>query len=236
MSDRDNSKNLISANSICSLLNFSGENTLDFLNNLLISNLIALSENTYQYTALCNPKGRIIASMWVKIINAEQINIICPTNMSEHLINFFNMRKFRLKINISQPQDDIIINTRNFSIFSTDKTNKQIELASKETFYEAFFNKNLPWIDCNNTENFIPQHVNLDLHENTMSFTKGCYPGQEIIARIKYLGTIKKRMILLSKNNEKALLDSAEKLQAVSPIIHNRHKNQFFIQVIAAIK
>lgn len=41
---------------------------------------------------------------------------------------------------------------------------------------------------------FIPQTINLDLIDG-LSFTKGCYPGQEIIARLRYRGKVKQRMI-----------------------------------------
>lgn len=44
-------------------------------------------------------------------------------------------------------------------------------------------------------EEFVPQMVNFDLIGG-VSFTKGCYPGQEIVARMKYLGKLKKRMFL----------------------------------------
>ncbi len=44
-------------------------------------------------------------------------------------------------------------------------------------------------------EQFIPQMVNLDAIEG-VSFQKGCYPGQEIVARTEYLGKIKRRMYL----------------------------------------
>jgi hypothetical protein len=40
---------------------------------------------------------------------------------------------------------------------------------------------------------FVPQWVNLDLLGG-ISFTKGCYTGQEIVARMKYLGRVKRRM------------------------------------------
>jgi hypothetical protein len=42
-------------------------------------------------------------------------------------------------------------------------------------------------------ENFIPQSLNLDLIGG-VSFRKGCYPGQEIVARVRYLGRPKHRM------------------------------------------
>jgi folate-binding protein YgfZ len=42
---------------------------------------------------------------------------------------------------------------------------------------------------------FVPQMLNLQLVEG-LSFKKGCYPGQEIVARMQYLGTLKRRMYL----------------------------------------
>ncbi len=42
-------------------------------------------------------------------------------------------------------------------------------------------------------EAFVPQMVNLQL-VNGVSFQKGCYPGQEIVARMHYLGKLKRRM------------------------------------------
>jgi len=44
-------------------------------------------------------------------------------------------------------------------------------------------------------EQFIPQMINLDLIGG-VSFKKGCYPGQEIVARTHYLGKLKRRMYL----------------------------------------
>ena len=44
-------------------------------------------------------------------------------------------------------------------------------------------------------ETFVPQMVNLDLIGG-VSFEKGCYPGQEIVARMHYRGTLKQRMYL----------------------------------------
>lgn len=41
---------------------------------------------------------------------------------------------------------------------------------------------------------FVPQMVNLDLLDG-ISFTKGCYTGQEIVARTRYLGRVKRRML-----------------------------------------
>ncbi|MDC1311209.1 hypothetical protein N8Z26_01985 [Burkholderiales bacterium] len=42
-------------------------------------------------------------------------------------------------------------------------------------------------------EQFLPQMINLEKREG-VSFSKGCYPGQEIVARTKYLGSVKRKL------------------------------------------
>ena len=44
-------------------------------------------------------------------------------------------------------------------------------------------------------ERFVPQMLNFELTDG-VSFTKGCYPGQEIVARTQYLGKSKRRMFI----------------------------------------
>lgn len=51
----------------------------------------------------------------------------------------------------------------------------------------------LPAVFAATRERFVPQMANLQLVDG-VSFKKGCYPGQEIVARMQYLGTLKRRM------------------------------------------
>lgn len=51
----------------------------------------------------------------------------------------------------------------------------------------------LPAVYAETVEAFVPQMVNLHL-VNGVSFTKGCYPGQEVVARMQYLGKLKRRL------------------------------------------
>lgn len=51
----------------------------------------------------------------------------------------------------------------------------------------------IPWITTATQEQFVPQMVNLD-RIGALSYSKGCYPGQEIVARTHYLGRLKQRM------------------------------------------
>ena len=52
----------------------------------------------------------------------------------------------------------------------------------------------MPTVLPGTIEQFVPQMANLDL-VGGISFNKGCYPGQEIVARMHYLGRLKQRMI-----------------------------------------
>lgn len=51
----------------------------------------------------------------------------------------------------------------------------------------------VPWIGAATSDAFIPQMANWDLLGG-VDFRKGCYPGQEIVARMQYLGKLKERL------------------------------------------
>jgi folate-binding protein YgfZ len=85
----------------------------------------------------------------------------------------------------------------------------------------------LPNVYAETAELFIPQMLNLQLLDG-VSFRKGCYPGQEIVARTQYLGALKRRMYagritadgLPSPGDE--LFTSADITQAAGQIVDAR--------------
>lgn len=66
--------------------------------------------------------------------------------------------------------------------------------ANDDAWTLADIRNGLPWVLPETQEQFVPQTANLDLIGG-VSFTKGCYPGQEIVARMHYLGKLKERML-----------------------------------------
>jgi len=76
-----------------------------------------------------------------------------------------------------------------------DVVNEDIEEADSGYFWLRGIEAGVPRIMAETQEEFVAQQVNLDLL-NGISFQKGCYIGQEIIARTQNLGTIKRRMYL----------------------------------------
>ncbi len=64
----------------------------------------------------------------------------------------------------------------------------------------------VPIVEPATQDQFVPQMANMDtLHG--VSFQKGCYPGQEIVARTQYLGKVKRRMYLAHVDAEAAAGD-----------------------------
>ncbi len=67
--------------------------------------------------------------------------------------------------------------------------------ASPATLWDAWdIEAGIPSVVTATQEQFVPQTVNFDLI-GAVSFDKGCYPGQEIVARTHYLGRVKQRMV-----------------------------------------
>ena len=71
------------------------------------------------------------------------------------------------------------------------------ELLGHDDWNRLDISQNLPQVFLPLYEVLIPQSLNLDLI-GAVNFKKGCYPGQEIIARVKYRGKPKTRMITAS--------------------------------------
>lgn len=63
----------------------------------------------------------------------------------------------------------------------------------EECWNWAQINAGIPWITASTQDSFIPQMIGLD-SIGGISFEKGCYTGQEIVARAHYLGEVKRAL------------------------------------------
>src|SRR4051812_40749370 len=66
--------------------------------------------------------------------------------------------------------------------------------------------RGIPWITAATQDRLVPQMANLE-RIGGVSFTKGCYTGQEIVARAQHRGTVKRRMFLASVSEAAAVGD-----------------------------
>lgn len=150
-----------------SKIKISGKDAFDFLQNQLTNDLRHLKLMPKIMAAWCNPKGRVI---WVGEVSKTQssFEILVPTNLAENIVQRFLTFRFRAKVK--------------FNIIDENKTEKLAGLISK----------GFPSIGLEQTEKYTPHMLNLDLI-NAVDFNKGCYPGQEVVARTHYKGLSKRR-------------------------------------------
>lgn len=93
----------------------------------------------------------------------------------------------------NQPRFLYIGSPSQLTTFTAELIEQQWQLAAESDWELLDIEAGLPIILPETKEQFTPQQVNLDLI-NGVSFKKGCYPGQEIVARLHYLGTPSRRM------------------------------------------
>jgi tRNA-modifying protein YgfZ len=67
------------------------------------------------------------------------------------------------------------------------------KLAVGEHFDEELIRRGIAEVRGESVEEFIPQMFNYE-HIDAISFKKGCYTGQEVVARMQYLGKLKKHL------------------------------------------
>ena len=91
-----------------------------------------------------------------------------------------------------------------------DGSSKQnAELTEDEIIWnKACIDSCLPEIYLNTSEKLVPQMLNLDIDEMGVNFSKGCYPGQEVVARLHYLGSAKRRLFSFKTDHEMQVGDS----------------------------
>ncbi|WFQ78267.1 tRNA-modifying protein YgfZ [Xenorhabdus sp. SF857] len=76
----------------------------------------------------------------------------------------------------------------------------QSQLNDSQQWLALEIEAGFPVIDAASSAQFIPQATNLQAIENGISFKKGCYTGQEMVARAKYRGANKRAMYWLAGN------------------------------------
>jgi folate-binding protein YgfZ len=81
------------------------------------------------------------------------------------------------------------------AIDTWDKLALQLQVAGYSSWHLSEIKAGIPVIHPKTTEEFVLQMANLGALGG-VSFKKGCYPGQEIVARMQYLGKLKRRMFL----------------------------------------
>jgi len=89
------------------------------------------------------------------------------------------------------------------AIAALPQLRETLALGGNAAWHLADIHAGVPQVTQPTQEQFVPQMVNFELIGG-VNFKKGCYPGQEIVARSQYLGKLKRRMVLATLPNAAA--------------------------------
>lgn len=103
----------------------------------------------------------------------------------------------------TQPRFLLFASSNTLASFWTTNTDK-LQPVGSASWSLLDIQSGIPTIEAETVDTFVPQMLNLQLI-NAVNFKKGCYPGQEIVARTQYLGKLKKRMYLIKSDVEQLL-------------------------------
>lgn len=197
----------------------SGEDAEGFLQSQLTCDLRQLAQCPFLYGAHCEPSGKAFSNFWLLPSSQGFLLIMHRSAIAGSLAQFKKYGVFN-KVDIEDVSDDWFItglfgtetdafiadlneNTLQLKVGSQPNQYLLLSPATISTDYpQAYWDaleieRVRPQLTADNSQQFVPQMLNLQALGG-VSFDKGCYIGQETIARMKYLGRQKRALYRLS--------------------------------------
>ena len=197
------------------LLKISGNDSELFLQNQLSNDIKKLDSYSAQVNAYCQHQGKIISLFWVMryedsfllsfpvdLVDVIQSRLKMFIIMSDVIIQDVTKDFCQIGL-IDETHEDAFIIKDHLSI-ALEKYNNDAATNpnSISIWHKACIDSRLPEIFSITSEKLVPQMLNLDIDEFGVNFSKGCYPGQEVVARLHYLGSAKRRLFAFESSLE----------------------------------
>jgi len=196
------------------LLSVTGADARDFLHAQLTNDIAHLGAERAALAGWCSAKGRLLASFLV-VPSPEGFLLQVARDLAAPVAKRLSMFVLRSKVKVADESESWMQN----GVWDADW--KQPDVAWKDgvatvrvgdrrflelgpavaeasadeaewTLQEIRAGR--PFISAATQDQFVPQMVNLE-KLGGVDFQKGCYPGQEIVARAQYRGEVKRRMV-----------------------------------------
>lgn len=189
------------------LLKLSGSENEAFLQAQLSNDISKIDDFSIQLNAYCQHQGKILALFWV-IRAGDDFLLSFPIDLLDSIkarlqmyvlmtdVKITDVTEQYLQIGVigKSHKDSLAINEQLSLILADPKNLSKFDLTSQEYWDKACIDSFLPEVSIVSTETYIPQMLNLDINEVGVNFSKGCFPGQEVVARLHYLGKAKRRL------------------------------------------
>ena len=196
----------------------------------ITSDINLLTNKGYQLSSICNQKGEVMAGFIIH--KSENYKILIDQWLVDVFISelspfakFFNVTFTQesglIYGNVSfEKQDKAFYSDEIFSLSITLENNDMTETLEKDDWIAA--NKLALNFDLGKDDigRFRPLEINYD--KTRVAFDKGCFRGQEIIARMKYLGVDRRKFVTIINSD---LVEESKGLRIIGEIV--KYKNLY---------
>ncbi|WP_435979707.1 CAF17-like 4Fe-4S cluster assembly/insertion protein YgfZ [Psychrobacter sp. DM4] len=212
-----------------SQLTIQGEDAEKFLQGQITVDVTKLGLS-YQAAAISNLKGRIEFGFWIKKQDEKQYDIVisadCADALQAHLSKFGAFSKF--ETSASTPIYPCVLDGE--PTFSHSESNEDVQKWMGTSIATGNY-----WIVANSQGEFQPQELRLH-QRGGMDYDKGCYLGQEVIARIYFKSAPKAFLHYVESSDPKghaSVPAAGEKLGKVQVVNAIAIENGFRALVVA---
>jgi folate-binding protein YgfZ len=206
-----------------------GADARTFLHGQLTQDMLNLAPGQARLAGYCSAKGRLLASFVVWSRGPEELLLACSADLLATTLKRLSMFVLRAKCKLSDasaevplfglvgdlPGDSLAIwGHRSAPVADLlrlpDAAGRlrhlwagagapALPMLALDDWHWLEVQSGVPRIVADTVEQFVPQMVNLEL-VGGVNFQKGCYPGQEVVARSQYRGTLKRRAFVFDSD------------------------------------
>jgi hypothetical protein len=222
-----------------------GADAATFLQSQLTQDVRGLDAQRAAIAGWCSAKGRLLASFVVWRPEPDTFLLACSADVLPSVLKRLSMFVLRARCRLSDASAELPLwgVAGGVSPPPWRRDGARIGLPAAEGVVRALqagdaaqtsalgalawawleVSSGVPRITAATVEQFVPQMVNLEL-VGGVDFQKGCYPGQEVVARSQYRGTLKRRAFVFEAPTAAAagqeLFHSADPQQPAGMVVN----------------
>lgn len=189
------------------VLRVSGVDAQSFLQNIFTNDIRRVAAGVLQYNLLLTPQGKVLHDVFIFMQdNAYFIDV--ETARRDDLLKRFAIFKLRAKVDIEKTSLSVFSSSEGFGDPRYKKLGQRLYAEDKEAGEEGVYDDFLINLGIPNGSKTIhyekdfAHELNLDAL-NAIAWDKGCFIGQEVVARVYNRGLAKKRLLIIKGQNLK---------------------------------
>jgi folate-binding protein YgfZ len=183
----------------------SGPDAGDYLQRMVSNDVEALRQGDTCDALLLTPKARVIAPLRVRRRGAEDFLVLTERELGDRVRAELLRMRFAAKVEIEPEEHESWLVLGGDEVIDERPPGDEVGDAEFERWR---IESGIPLWGREIDERVLPAEAGLD--ETHISFTKGCYPGQEPIARQRYRGKVNRRLRVLELSGEEVPNRDAE--------------------------